>query len=401
MVAPQRLRIGISKLIQGKRTSSTARAPLSFFNPSQIVAKSFLQTAESQTRAELRCDYTRNPSKAPERHLYCIQVFEDSSTNLKIKQAEVASKYGLQPRDLRRFHTTNLPYLLVRRNAILLNLLHLKIIISRGQILLLRMHSTPNRASNEEFLGSFRRFIEQDRASLTNRSFFELRALEAAFLLATSYLEVELNTIRTRVSNILHQLDQDVDRHKLGYLFFLSEEVHVLQNKARLVGAVIEELVDEYHYRDMSHLVYGHHPESDVADSQMEAEVLVEFYVALCDKIIEECESLISTIKNTEQVAGLLLDANRNDFLILRLMMSIGALGLAAGCTFSSFFGANLESFIRTSYFGFPMVAAVSVGLSACAGGFGLRMLRESRKVKMMDRDRKFSLEGLGFKRRP
>ena len=76
--------------------------------------------------------------------------------------------------------------------------------------------------------------------------------------------------------------------------------------------------------------------------------------------------NLISNIRNTEEVIRAILDANRNQLMLLDLKFSIGTLGLAGGTLIAGLYGMNLEKLHRRDELGgLGSVTVVCFGLTA------------------------------------
>ena len=118
-------------------------------------------------------------------------------------------------------------------------------------------------------------------------------------------------------------------------------------------------------------------------ENHQEVEMLLESYHKICDEIVEISGNLISNIRNTEEVVKAILDANRNQLMLLELKFSVGTLGLAGGTLIAGLYGMNLENHIEDNNIAFGAVSAVCFGLSAIIALYGMRKLRKVQKVKM------------------
>jgi hypothetical protein len=118
-------------------------------------------------------------------------------------------------------------------------------------------------------------------------------------------------------------------------------------------------------------------------DDHQEVEMLLEAYHKVCDEIVEVSGNLISNIRNTEEVIRAILDANRNQLMLLEIKFSVGTLGLAAGTLVAGLYGMNLKNFIEESDLAFGVVTLTCFGLSAIVCVYGMRRLRRIQKVRM------------------
>jgi hypothetical protein len=87
--------------------------------------------------------------------------------------------------------------------------------------------------------------------------------------------------------------------------------------------------------------------------------------------------------KYPEEVIRAILDANRNQLMLLEIKFSVGTLGLATGTLIAGLYGMNLKNFIEESDLAFGAVSLTCFGLSAIVCVYGMRRLRRVQKVRM------------------
>ncbi|KAG7138877.1 Mitochondrial inner membrane magnesium transporter MRS2 like protein [Verticillium longisporum] len=330
---------------------------------------------------------------ASEPRLRCTEVDEDGEVILvdgEFKKTELIAKYGLLPRDLRKIDSSNLPHILVRPSAILLNLLHLKVLIKKDRVLLFDIYgsktSYPQSAFMYDLQGKLKQKIPQGGGGVGAAAGlpYEFRALEAVLTSVTSELEADFEAVRDPVIRILSELEDDIDRHKLRVLLILSKRVSTFEQKAKLVRDAIEELLEADDDLAAMYLTEKAHDLYRGEDDHTEVELLLESYNKLCDEIVQEAQNLVSSIRNTEEIIRAILDANRNSLMLLELKFSIGTLGLAMGTFLAGLYGMNLENFIEDTNWGMGAVTGVSVLFSLIVCWYGLIKLRKVQRVKMM-----------------
>jgi magnesium transporter len=213
---------------------------------------------------------------------------------------------------------------------------------------------------------------------------YELRALEAVLISVTSGLEAEFALVREPVTHILTALEEDIDREKLRHLLIHSKKLGTFEQKARLVRDAIDDLLeadDDLAAMYLTERKATGKPRED--DNHQEVEMLLESYHKICDEIVEISGNLISNIRNTEEVVKAILDANRNELMLLELKFSIGTLGLAGGTLIAGLYGMNLNNFIEETDWGFGSVSFVCFALSGIVCIYGMRKLRKVQKVRM------------------
>jgi magnesium transporter len=334
---------------------------------------------------------SRNPSGA-DLKLRCTEFDSNGSVTLvsgEFKKSELIAKYGLQPRDLRKIDSSILPHILVRPSAILINLLHLRVLIQSDRVLVFDAYGSTDSYTQSLFMYDLEGKLRQKadpRANTNGNTYlpYEFRALEAVLISVTSGLEAEFELVRDPVVRVLRELEEDIDREKLRHLLIHSKKLGTFEQKARLVRDAIDDLLeadDDLALMYLSERKATGKPRDE--ENHQEVEMLLESYHKICDEIVEISGNLISNIRNTEEVVKAILDANRNQLMLLELKFSVGTLGLAGGTLIAGLYGMNLENHIEDNNIAFGAVSAVCFGLSAIIAIYGMRKLRKVQKVKM------------------
>ncbi|KAI5867569.1 cora-domain-containing protein [Durotheca rogersii] len=322
---------------------------------------------------------------ALEPRLRCTEVDENGDVVLmdgEFKKSELIAKFGLLPRDLRKIDSSNLPHILVRPTAILLNLLHLKVLIKYNSVLLFDVYGSKASYPQSAFMYDLQGKLQQKNQNNGGLP-YEFRALEAVLQSVTQEMEADFEAVRDPVIRILSELEDDIDRHKLRILLILSKRVSTFEQKAKLVRDAIEELLEA---DDDLAAMYLTEKTRDIVrplDDHTEVEMLLESYHKLCDEIVQEAQNLVSSIRNTEEIIRAILDANRNSLMLLDLKFSVGTLGLAMGTFIAGLYGMNLENFIEETTWGFSAITGASVLFSLLVCRYGLLKLRKVQRVKM------------------
>ncbi|KAM5508252.1 magnesium ion transporter [Microsporum canis] len=308
--------------------------------------------------------------------------------NGEFKKSELIAKYGLLPRDLRKIDSSVLPHILIRHSAILISLLHLRVLIKSDRVLVFDAYGSTDTYTQSLFMydleGKLRQKEPASRAAWTSGALpYEFRALEAVLVSITSGLEAEFEGVREPVSRVLRALEEDIDRDKLRHLLVYSKRLGTFEQKARLVRDAIDDLLeadDDLTAMYLSERSKGiHRAEHD----HQEVEMLLESYHKVCDEIVQASGNLVTNIRNTEEIVKAILDANRNSLMLLELKFSIGTLGMAAGTLFSALYGMNLKNFIEESDIGFGAVSVTCFALTAFVCTYGLIKLRKVQRVRM------------------
>ncbi|KLU85172.1 inner membrane magnesium transporter MRS2 [Magnaporthiopsis poae ATCC 64411] len=323
-------------------------------------------------------------------------------------RAELLSKYGLAPRDIRKIDTSTLSHILIRPTTVLLHLFDLKVLVQRNRVLLFHngKSSSPEALSSPcaDLLRDLQdRIRQRQHEGQEDDEYYrvlpyEFRALEAVLAAVVAQLECELDAIREPAVRILRSLEEDdtsavddglvMDRRKLRTLLGLSDRVTHFARQAELVRSAVEDVLD---YDDRLAALYltdraagrvrraGH-------DDLTAIELLLDSYYKAYDEIAHEAQNLVSSIRNTEESISAILDANRNLLMVLDLKFRMGTLGLATGSILTGFYAMNIFSHIREFDWAFPGVSATSAVLAVAVGCYGLLVLRKFVRLRLEGR---------------
>ncbi|KAL9107377.1 MAG: hypothetical protein Q9227_007742 [Pyrenula ochraceoflavens] len=331
---------------------------------------------------------SRLPSTSgPDQRLRCTEFDANGKVTLvngEFKKSELIAKYGLLPRDLRKIDSSLLPHILVRPSAILINLLHLRVLIQADRVLVFDAYGTADSYTQSVFMydleGKLRHKSENNSKQYLP---YEFRALEAVLISVTTALESEFVGVREPVVRVLRELEDDIDRDKLRHLLIHSKKMGTFEQKARLVRDAINDLLDADDDLATMYLTERAAGKQREENDHQEVEMLLESYHKICDEIVEISGNLISNIRNTEEIIRAILDANRNSLMLLDIKFSVGTLGLGTGTLIAGLYGMNLKNFIEESDMGFTGVSLTCFGLSALVCIWGLKRLRKVQKLKM------------------
>ncbi|KAK5036699.1 magnesium ion transporter [Exophiala sideris] len=331
---------------------------------------------------------SRNPVGA-DLKLRCTEFDANGSVTLvsgEFKKSELIAKYGLLPRDLRKIDSSVLPHILIRPSAILINLLHLRVLIQSDRVLVFDAYGSTDSYTQSLFMYDLEGKLRQKADPRNGSTYlpYEFRALEAVLISVTSGLEAEFALVREPVTHILSELEEDIDRDKLRHLLIHSKKLGTFEQKARLVRDAIDDLLeadDDLAAMYLTERKAIGKPRNE--NDHQEVEMLLESYHKICDEIVEISGNLINNIRNTEEVVKAILDANRNQLMLLELKFSVGTLGLAGGTLIAGLYGMNLNNFIEETNWGFTSVTTVCFVLTGVICMYGMRKLRKVQKVRM------------------
>lgn len=210
---------------------------------------------------------------------------------------------------------------------------------------------------------------------------YEFRALESVLLSVLSALESEMVFTRHLVGGLLAELEDDIDRDKFKRLLHYSRRLSNFQNRAKLVQAAIDEVLEQDEDMDAMYLSDKKKGIIKEEPDHEELEVLLESFSKQVEEIVNESETTMANISSTQEIVELILDANRNNLLALDLKVSIATMGLGAGALFAGLFGMNLRNEMEESVLAFGTASSIAVGLAIVLAWAGMRKLDRIRRV--------------------
>ena len=262
-------------------------------------------------------------TKANELKLRCTEFNEDGKVTLvngEFKKTELIAKvrfppapafgnaanrpqYGLLPRDLRKIDSSLLPHILVRPSAILINLLHLRVLIKHDRVLVLDAYGTTDSYTQSVFMYDLSgKLAQKDSPNKPGGLPYEFRALEAVLISVTTGLEAEFEIVSEPVVRVLRELEEDIDRDKLRHLLVYSKKLGTFEQKARLVRAAIDDILEADDDLVSMYLTEKAQGKFREENDHTEVEMLLESYHKVCDEIVQVSSNLVSNIRNTEEM---------------------------------------------------------------------------------------------------
>ncbi|CAE6376597.1 unnamed protein product [Rhizoctonia solani] len=361
------------------------------------------------------------------------------SVSGQFTKSDLCTEHRLNPRDLRKIDSRipNLvPTILTRKEAILVNILHIRALVKADAVILFDSYGSVDSRLHSVFLYHLEHNLKQKSTSLP----YEFRALESILVSVVSALEAEMVFTRHLVGGLLAELEDDIDRDKFKRLLHYSRRLQSFMNRAKLVQAALEEVLQQgrciVSYFDgpsilitrfVFHLPRWTYPDEDMnsmylTDQKLgverkmedhdELEVLLESFDKQVEEIVNEAETTIvshgstprhslihswlleirlstvsfttssyvcridlieSNVQSTQEIVELILDSNRNALLALDLKVSIGTFGIGIGALVAGLFGMNLQSHLEDDRFAFFAVSGVAAGVAGLVAWLGMR----------------------------
>ncbi|KIY48494.1 cora-domain-containing protein [Fistulina hepatica ATCC 64428] len=327
----------------------------------------------------------------------------DAEGNVKtvsghFKKSDLSAEHGLNPRDFRKIDSRvpNLvPTILVRKEAVLVNVLHIRALIKADEVILFDTYGSVDS-----------RLHSHNLKTKTSGLTYEFRALESILLSVLSALEAEMVFIRNLVGGLLAELEEDIDHDRFKRLLYYSRRLDGFRNRAKLVQDALEELQDQDEdMNDMYLTDKRNNVERDIDDHD-DLELILESFSKQVEEIVNEAENMQNNVQSTQEIVELILDSNRNALLALDLKVSIAALGIGTGTLLAGLFGMNLTSHMEHHPWAFYGMSGMSAAFAILIAWGGLRRLAQIRKVGLSSthaprRHVKPWLGGPGLRERP
>ncbi|GJQ15684.1 hypothetical protein GpartN1_g7475.t1 [Galdieria partita] len=313
--------------------------------------------------------------------LVCIEIdVHGNIASKQVQKTELASFLKLNFRDLRvvdpSFRNES-PVFLARKNAVIVHFEHIRAVIQATSLLLF----DPPNPSVQNFIPSLRSRIRDRSHPLP----FEFRSLEAILIDVCTSLGRQLRTLVPAVENVLDTLSSndtgaDTVRLCLDRLLPLQNSLNEFEVKIREAHTALNDVLrsDE----DMSEMYLttkletGHRRR---VDQHEEVEMMFETYLKQIDSMRNEVASTIQTVRVTENITQIRLDAMRNRILRLEVYLNLGMLSLSTGAFCSGLFGMNLTSHMEDHPYAFYLVSASLLGFSAFAFFISIAWIRLKR----------------------
>lgn len=309
----------------------------------------------------------------------------DAEGNVKtasgqFKKSDLCLEHRLNPRDLRKIDSRvpNLvPTILVRKEAILVNVLHIRALVKADSVILFDTYGSTDSRLHSAFLYH----LEHNLKTKGSGSPYEFRALESVLLSVLSALEAEMVFIRNLVGGLLAELEDNIDHDRFKRLLHYSRRLASFQNRAKLVEEALEEVLGQDDDLTAMYLTDKKNNIFRELDDHEDLEVLLESFSKQVEEIVNETENIETNVQSTQEIVELILDSNRNSLLALDLKVSIMTMGIGSGALVAGLFGMNLTSQFESHPWAFYATTGFATALAAIVAWSGLRTLAKIRKV--------------------
>ncbi|CAL5224978.1 g7755 [Coccomyxa viridis] len=354
--------------------------------------------------------------------------FESNGTTdiLQADKHAITQKLGVQLRDLRlldpQLHFSYPSALLCRDKALVVNLEHIKCIITKDEVFILNADEDPVVAFIEELQ---RRLTPVNGKALPlptsksspnlahdgagglppaamddmrgeHKSPFELRALEVALDVVASQLERLAVELECAAHPALDDLTAKVSTGNLERVRRIKNRLVRLTTRVQTLREMLEKLMDDDSDMHAMHLTARAYDQLERQKTQQsgfdnalireqlmaggaplspknldeqaerdeeeiaEVEMILETYFMSVDNTFNKLQTLCEYIDDTEDYINIELDNHRNQLIRLELILTAATLCIAIVGVISGLFGMNLHNTHEDSYLTFVLVSCLS-----------------------------------------
>ncbi|KAM3583004.1 magnesium ion transporter [Umbelopsis sp. WA50703] len=295
-------------------------------------------------------------------------------------KTDLCTQHSLLPRDLRTIDTHHInpkAAILVRSEAILINLAHIRAVIKSDLVVLFDTFGSTNSYNQSIFI-----YDLQERLRSANRDGlpYEFRALEAMFISVVSSLHSELDVLNNLVTKLLSDLEDSVQQDKLKDLLQYTKKLSDFYQGVMTIRDAINEVLDQDEDLAAMYLTEKKAGSPRNAADHEEIELLMESYLKQTEEIANKAAILISHMKSTEEIVQIMLDTNRNSLLLFELKLTVATMSVGSGALIASLFGMNLKNFMEDDPMAFALVTGGTLFTVA------LTLAGAMRKVRVLSR---------------
>ncbi|XP_030522604.1 magnesium transporter MRS2-11, chloroplastic [Rhodamnia argentea] len=313
----------------------------------------------------------------------------------KINRRHLLKSSGLRPRDIRSVDPSlwlinSMPSLLVRENAILLNLGSLRAIAMPERVFLFNYNSRGGKAFIDSLLPRLNPNMNGGHCMP-----FELEVVEAALVSRIQRYEQRLMNVEPRVLSLLEVLPNRLTADILEELRLSKQTLVELGSRAGALKQMLLDLLEDPHeIRRISimgrncTLTKGNDNvecsvplEKQIAEEEEEEiEMLLENYLQRCESCHGQAERLLDSAKEMEDSIAVNLSSRRLEVSRVELLLQVGAFCVAVGALVAGIFGMNLKSYLEEHVFAFWLTTA-GIIFGAVVAFFLMYAYLKARKI--------------------
>ncbi|KAI4304714.1 hypothetical protein MLD38_040189 [Melastoma candidum] len=325
-----------------------------------------LQEAEEQQRTTSPGDSMLLGIREPVYEVVEVKPSGMVSTR-KINRRQLLKLSGLRPRDIRSVDpslwlTNSVPSLLVRENAILLNMGSLRAIAMPDSVLIFNY----NRRGGKALINTLLPRLQSMNGGPSMP--FELEVVEAALISRIQRYEQRLMELEPQVLSLLEVLPTRLTADVLEELRISKQKLVELGSRAGALKQMLLDLLEDPHeirrmcimgrnctIRKDNDCVECSVPlDKQTADEEEEEiEMLLENYLQRCESCHGQSERLLNSAREMEDSIAVNLSSRRLEVSRVELLLQVGAFCVAVGALVAGIFGMNLKSYLEESALAF------------------------------------------------
>lgn len=291
-----------------------------------------------------------------------------------VSRRQLLKSSGLRLRDIRSVDpslwvTNSTPSILVREQAILLNLGSLRAMAKADNVLVFDHRSKGGQA----FLKALLPRLSPQNSNGSPTMPFELEVVEAALVSRTQRLERKLMEVEPNVAALLEMLPTRLTVDILEQLRLSKQALVELASRAGALRQMLLELLEDTSairrmtligrscvLRKVDGIVECSIPsDKQVAEEEEEEiEMLLENYLQRSESCHGQAERLLDTAREMEDSIAVNLSSRRLEVSRLELLLQVGTFCTALGALIAGIFGMNLKSYLEERVFAFWITTA-------------------------------------------
>ncbi|OAY84925.1 Magnesium transporter MRS2-A, chloroplastic [Ananas comosus] len=357
-----------------------------------------LQQQQQQQQQQRSSVYSDSLSLGIREPIYeVIEVKSDGTMSTKkINRRQLLKSSGLRLRDIRSvdpslWFMNSMPSLLVREQAILLNLGTLRAIAMHECVLIFDYNSKGGKA----FLRSLLPRLNPKNINGGPAMPFELEVVEAALVSRIQRLEQRLMDVEPRVAALLEVLPNRLTADVLEQLRLSKQTLVELGSRAGALKQMLLDILEDPVVirrmcvmgrnctvrRDNNDMECSVPLEKQIAEEEEEEiEMLLENYLQRCESCHGQAERLLDSAREMEDSIAVNLSSRRLEVSRVELLLQVGTFCVAVGALVAGIFGMNLKSYLEEHMCAFWLTTA-GIIIGAVAAFFLMYSYLKVRRI--------------------
>ncbi|KAI9321473.1 hypothetical protein BX666DRAFT_2017430 [Dichotomocladium elegans] len=307
----------------------------------------------------------------------------------EFSKSDLCQRHSLLPRDLRGIDSHSpyqKPTILVRSEAVLINMAHLKALIKSDLVILFDTFGSTDSYNQKIFMSDF-----QERLRTHSELPFEFRALEAILVSVTGALQSRLEVLEGPVNKLLGDLEEladveeSVKQSHLRDLLQYSKKLSKFEKDALSIHDAISDVLDNDDDLAAMYLTAKKAGKPRNSSDHEEVELLLEAYLKQTEEIAGTASELISNMRSTEEIVRIILDVSRNSLMWFDIRLSIVTLATSLTSAIGALYGMNLLNGFESHPYAFYGMGGLALAVGVGAYKFAVRKLKLLARINRME----------------